>query len=156
MKTLGPHRWLTWLLGIWEGLLFGWFVFLVHFMTGQMIQVAEAVWNPEPPDGLPAATAWVMAAWPESVWARLAGVLGAGMGFGLLSSISSESFTSRVFRWVLILSTTCIAFVSIPIMERSKILSGGPEGRLWDEILFFCLGIILFIVALCRFWRRPS
>ncbi|MBL9134055.1 MAG: hypothetical protein JNG86_22775 [Verrucomicrobiaceae bacterium] len=155
MRTLVPHRWLTWLLGIWEGLLFGWFVLLGYYVARLMVQVSEFVWQ-KPDKLLPRLSVWSFAVLPDEDWAVVGGVIGCGAGFGMICATSSESPASRLFRWTSILAATVIVGVALPVMSRFKNLSGGPDGRWWDDVLFFSVGVLFFMTGLRRLFQRST
>lgn len=153
MKTLGPHRWLTWLLGIWEGLLFGWFVLLGYHVARLMVQVSEFMSNNKP---LPRLSVWSFAVLPDEGWAVVGGVIGCGAGFGMICATSSESPASRLFRWTSILAATVIVGAALPVMSRFKNLSGGPDGRWWDDVLFSSIGVLFFVTGMRRLFLRST
>lgn len=150
MTNEAGKRWTRWLLAVWEGVLFGWFLFMIFIASQNMIQVAEFVWHPRPDEKLPRLTIWMQNVFPEEAWSLLTGITAFSIGFGLISLGSKEASSSRLFRWAIVGSLTLIVGVSLPAMEAFKNLSGGPDGRLWDEVLFVAIALSVLVYGIIR------
>jgi hypothetical protein len=143
-----------WLLATWEGLCFGWFLFVIYIAAINLSQAAEFMWHPLPDERLPRLTVWLRTALPDELWSLLTGWASASIGFGLISFSSDEALSSRVFRWVSIATLTTFVAFAIPMMERFKNLSGGPDLVVWDDALFASLGLSLLIGGIVRQARK--
>ncbi|MEZ5387634.1 MAG: hypothetical protein R3F13_19160 [Prosthecobacter sp.] len=137
-------------MAIWEGLLFGWFLFVIYIAAMNLDQAADYFWREMPANHLPRMTIWVRIALPDELLSLLTCWVTSSIGFGLISFSSHEAFSSRLFRWVVITSMTIFLALAIPIMAQFKILSGGPDTVVWDEILFVCLGLCLLTTGIIQ------
>ena len=73
MMNEPKKRWMRWPLAVWEGLLFGWFVFVVYVAALNLNQAAEFFWRPRPEDQLPHLTIWIRDAMPDERRSLLTG-----------------------------------------------------------------------------------
>lgn len=150
MTNASEKHWTKWPLAVWEGLLFGWFLFVGYIAAMNVNQTAEFFWHPRPEDKLPRLTIWIRDAMPDESWSLFTGWVTASIGFGLISLASKEPFSGRVFRWVIIGSMTTFVALAIPIMAQFQNLSGGPDEIVWDEILVACLGLCMLTCGVMR------
>ena len=137
-------------MAIWEGLLFGWFLFVIYIAAMNLDQAADYFWREMPANRLPRMTIWMRIALPDELWSLLTCWVTSSTGFGLISFSSHEALSSRLFRWVVIAALTIFLALAIPIMAQFKILSGGPDAIVWDEILFVCLGLCLLTTGILQ------
>lgn len=155
MTNEPDKRLIRWLLAVWEGALFGWFVLVALTATRNVIRVVDFLAHPMPDDRLPRLTVWMQNVFPEESWSLLTGTVAFSVGFGLISLTSSESPVSRLFRWAVIAALTMLLGVALPVTERYTNLSGGPDERMWDEILFVSLALFTLVYGVVRL-RRPK
>lgn len=154
MKESTRKHWTRWPMAIWEGLLFGWFVFMTYIATQNVIQVAEFMWHPRTDDRLPRLTVWMHTIFPEETWSLLTAIAAFSLGFGLISLTSKEAPSSRLFRWAVIAALTMLVGVALPVVERYTNLSGGPDGKAWDEVLFVSLALATLLYGAIRLRRH--
>ena len=153
MKSKPQRRWARWLLAAWEGLLFGWFLFIAYIAATYLIQVSEFVWSSNLGDKLPRLTTWMRNVFPEETWSMMTGIAAFSIGFGLICLTSNEAPSNKLFRWAVIAVLTMLVGLSLPIVMSYTILSGGPDELIWDEVLFVFLSVITLVYGIIRVRR---
>jgi len=154
MMNEPDKHWMRWPLAAWEGLLFGWFLFMGHVAVGHLIQIAEYAGHSVPNERRPRLTIWMQNVFPEETWSLLTGIAAFSIGFGLINLTSNEAPSSRLFRWTVIAALTMIVGVSLPIMAAFTHLSGGLDERMWDEVLFVGLALSTLAYGIIRVRRH--
>lgn len=145
--------WLGRLLAIADGVLFGWFLFLSHAFIMRLQQAAEFVSHEL---RAPRLTHFACAVIPDEAWSLVTGLVCLSMGFGLISLHSMETTASRLFRWTFIAVLTLAVGMSLPIFDRYKDLSGGPDDQWWDEVLFVVFSAAILVFGIVKTLRRLS
>jgi hypothetical protein len=148
-------RLIKWMLAVWEGALFGWFVFMILVAIQNVIRVVDFLSRPSLDDKWPRLTVWIQNVFPEESWSLMTGTLAFSVGFGLVSLTSSEAPSGRLFRWAVIAALTMLVGVALPVTDRYTNLSGGPDERMWDEVLFVGLALFTLVYGVVRL-RRPN
>ena len=153
MTSYKPGRnFLRWTLTIVDGLLFGWFLTIGYLATCLLLRMSDSQMEPERE---PLLTQFTRTLLPEYAWSLLPGSLCFGFGFGLINLNSDESPASRIFRWAIILGSTFFIAASMPAIEVRLLLNGGPEdGYLFDEVLYLCLGLAMFVYGIFQVRRH--
>jgi hypothetical protein len=158
MTNEPDRRWRRRLLAVVDGVLFGWFLFIAYFAGRNLIQISEYVWYSKPESLQPRLTLWVEYLFPDETWSMLSGILAFSLGFALISLTSSEAPTSRLFRWAVTFVITVLFGLSLPAMSAYKILSGGPDKHMSDEVLFvaLALSVLVYGIIRCRRLSHPQ
>lgn len=149
VRSLWPGR----LLAIADGALFGWFLILGHACIMRLQQMADFMGDELP---APRLTHFAYAVIPDETWSLVTGWVGLSVGFGLLSLHSMETTSSRLFRWAFIAVLTLVVGISLPLFERYKILSGGPDDQWLDEVLFVVISAAILVFGIIKSLRRLS
>lgn len=158
MRNEPDRRWRRRLLAVVEGVLFGWFLFIASVAGRNLIQISEDVWSSKPENLQPRLTLWVEYIFPDETWSTFSGILAFSLGFALISLTSNEAPTSRLFRWAVTCVLTVLFGLSLPAMSTYKILSGGPDKYMSDEVLFvaLALSVLVYGIIRCRRLSHPQ
>lgn len=146
------NNFLRWTLAIVDGLLFAWFLTIGYLAACLLLRMSESQIELERE---PLLTQFARILLPEYAWSLLPGSLCFGFGFGLISLNSDEPSTSRIFRWTVIFGGTLSYAAAIPAIDAHLLLNGGPEDAyLFDEVLYLCLGLAMFVYGIFHMRRH--
>ncbi len=154
MTNEPDQRWIRWLIAVADGVLFGWFLFIAYGAGVNLIQISEYVCSSKPENLQPRLTLWADYIFPDEPWSTLSGMLAFSLGFALISLTSNEAPSSRLFRWAVTCVLTVLFGISLPAMSAYKILSGGPDKYMSDEVLFVALSLAVLVYGILRFRRH--
>lgn len=149
------HRWRTWTLAVCEGLLMGWLVWTVLFILKLVLKHPELVGEAAKKafTRMPELTRQLHSVMTNANTGLLIFAVGAGVGFGALSSISQEAITSRVFRWLVVAMMTAIWIIALPLYDAVTMQDGAP-GFTFADAVFSLAGMLAALAGLV--WARRA
>jgi hypothetical protein len=158
LATRTARHWSRWLLAVWEMFLMLWFQVVCVMVILFMLKHPEifGVDGKKAIAQTPLLTQVVREVLFENEIGLMILVLGIGLGFGAASLNSTESITSRIFRWMMVGLVTLVWVALAPVHDQVTTIGGGddtaPGSIVWTAVL--CAAGVLASVLGIRSARR--